>query len=168
MDIRETTEDDFEAAVALHAAAFPEEDLTALVRALLTMDAPRLAIGVFDGGAAISHVVFTLCGTGDESGALLGPLAVAPAHQKSGHGGALIREGKARLAARGVNTVFVLGDPAYYGRFGFEPERRVSPPYALPKDWADAWRSAPIGDGASMAPGVLRAPPPWRDPALWR
>ena len=72
------------------------------------------------------------------------------------------------LAALGVERIFVLGDPAYYRRFGFEPERRIAPPYELPEAWADAWRSTAIGSGPPLAPGALRVPPPWADPALWR
>ena len=36
-----------------------------------------------------------------------------------GIGGALIRDGVARMTDRAERLVFVLGDPAYYGRFGF-------------------------------------------------
>ena len=41
-----------------------------------------------------------------------------PGQQKQGIGGALIREGHRLLAAR-FPLVFVLGDPAYYTRFGY-------------------------------------------------
>jgi putative acetyltransferase len=49
----------------------------------------------------------------------LAPLGVAPQWQRQGIGGALVREGLARLKAAGEALVFVLGDPAYYRRFGF-------------------------------------------------
>jgi putative acetyltransferase len=44
---------------------------------------------------------------------------VSPPLQRQGIGGALIRDGLARLKDRAERLVFVLGDPAYYGRFGF-------------------------------------------------
>jgi len=50
----------------------------------------------------------------------LAPVAVAPMHQRLGVGGALIREGHSLLVARGASLIFVLGDPAYYGRFGYD------------------------------------------------
>jgi putative acetyltransferase len=50
----------------------------------------------------------------------LAPLAVAASLRRCGVGSALVRNGLAILAARGERLVFVLGDPAYYGRFGFE------------------------------------------------
>ncbi|MCF8478309.1 MAG: N-acetyltransferase [Pseudolabrys sp.] len=49
----------------------------------------------------------------------LAPLAVAPSCQRCGIGSALTREGLAQLRAMGESIVFVLGDPVYYGRFGF-------------------------------------------------
>jgi putative acetyltransferase len=51
----------------------------------------------------------------------LGPVAVAPAFQRRGIGGALIREGLASLRAHGARGCVVLGDPGYYRRFGFGP-----------------------------------------------
>jgi predicted N-acetyltransferase YhbS len=50
----------------------------------------------------------------------LGPLSVAPHHQGQGHGGRLVREGLGRMVrSHGAQGCVVLGDPAYYGRFGF-------------------------------------------------
>jgi putative acetyltransferase len=49
----------------------------------------------------------------------LAPVGVSPPLQRRGIGGALIRDGLARLKDRAERLVFVLGDPAYYGRFGF-------------------------------------------------
>jgi putative acetyltransferase len=49
----------------------------------------------------------------------LAPVGVSPPLQRRGIGGALIRDGLARLRDRAERLVFVLGDPAYYGRFGF-------------------------------------------------
>ena len=50
----------------------------------------------------------------------LAPLAVAADIRRHGVGGALVRRGLALLAERGEQLVFVLGDPAYYHRFGFD------------------------------------------------
>jgi putative acetyltransferase len=49
----------------------------------------------------------------------LAPVGVSPVLQSRGIGGALIRDGLVRLGDRAERLVFVLGDPAYYGRFGF-------------------------------------------------
>lgn len=50
----------------------------------------------------------------------LAPVAVAPDHQRRGVGSALIREAHRLLAGEGHSLSFVLGDPAYYQRFGYD------------------------------------------------
>lgn len=49
----------------------------------------------------------------------LAPLAVLPGRQGWGIGSALVRAALARAKEVGWAAAFVLGDPAYYGRFGF-------------------------------------------------
>lgn len=49
----------------------------------------------------------------------LGPIAVAPGHQRQGVGARLITRALELVAAAGVPAVFLYGDPDYYGRFGF-------------------------------------------------
>jgi predicted N-acetyltransferase YhbS len=50
---------------------------------------------------------------------VLGPLAVDPSCQKLGVGAALMRQALAAAKARGHGAVILLGDAAYYARFGF-------------------------------------------------
>jgi predicted N-acetyltransferase YhbS len=50
---------------------------------------------------------------------LLGPLAVDSAHEGKGIGGALMRAAIAAAHARGHGAVLLVGDAAYYERFGF-------------------------------------------------
>lgn len=52
----------------------------------------------------------------------LAPLAVALGYQRGGVGEALITRGMLALKQRGEKLAFVLGDPAYYRRFGFDPQ----------------------------------------------
>jgi len=59
---------------------------------------------------------------GSRAGIALAPLAVGKAHQRRGIGSALVREGIARLVASHEEIVLVLGDPAFYERFGFSVE----------------------------------------------
>jgi predicted N-acetyltransferase YhbS len=51
----------------------------------------------------------------------IAPLAVAPGHQHRGVGTALMTELLAHAVRKGLPMVVLLGDPGYYGRFGFEP-----------------------------------------------
>ncbi len=164
--IRETALAELEQVLALYPLAFPDEELRPVVSGLIEGGAEVLSLGAFAGYALVGHVLFTLFGD-DRAGALRGPLGVLPAHQGEGIGSALVRDGLARLEALGVGQVFVLGDPAYYGRFGFRPEREVLPPYALPAEWRDAWQSMVISGRARLAPGRCRLPEVWMEPALW-
>ena len=72
-----------------------------------------------------------------------------------------------RLEKNGPRHVYVLGDPAYYGRFGFRAESDVAPPYPLPAEWRGAWQSLTLGRDTPTLQGSLRVPPPWRRPELW-
>lgn len=66
---------------------------------------------------------------------------MAPDVQGRGIGGELIRDGLRQLADKGTDLVFVLGHPAYYTRFGFQPAGAysLSAPYPIPPQHADAW-----------------------------
>ncbi|WP_425354577.1 GNAT family N-acetyltransferase [Jiella sonneratiae] len=50
---------------------------------------------------------------------LLGPLAVAPDAQGTGLGSLLMRHAVAEAARLGHGAIILVGDPEYYGRFGF-------------------------------------------------
>lgn len=52
---------------------------------------------------------------------LLGPIAVAPDRRGTGVGGALIFETVDRAVRAGHRLVLLVGDAAYYRRFGFRP-----------------------------------------------
>ena len=169
LDIRESLPGDLVAIETLYPEVFPEEDLLPLVRDLLRA-APRVLSLVGIAGASLAgHVVFTTCGTTAEpdKAALLGPLAVAPAWQRQGIGTAIVRAGLQRLEDAGAAQVYVLGDPAYYGRLGFGPEAGVAPPYPLPAEWRGAWQSMSLGGAGPPRRGQLSVPPPWRQARLW-
>jgi len=152
---------------ALYPAAFPDEDLVALMRAL-TVEPDVLSLVLDQSGEIIGHVVFTPCRIADSRAtlALLGPLAIHPHWQKQGLGGSLVREGLARLRKQGMAGALVLGDPGYYGRFGFVAEPDIAPPYPLPDEWAGAWQSLALGD-EPLSEGQLKVPTVWDDPKLW-
>ncbi len=51
----------------------------------------------------------------------LGPIAVRPEFQGRGIGSQLIREAIRQAGLEGWQAIVVLGDPSFYGRFGFVP-----------------------------------------------
>jgi len=169
IEIRPSRPEDMASVEKLYPAAFPEEDLLPLVRQLLTEEPGILSLVAEAGDAIAGHILFTLCAiTGsDARAALLAPLAVAPEWQRKGIGSALIREGLDRLGQAGVAHVYVLGDPAYYGRSGFKPETGVAPPYPLPEEYRDAWQSLGLASAPLPGHGTLVLPKVWMQPALW-
>ena len=73
------------------------------------------------GQRVVGHVVCTRAGLDDRAVLGLGPLAVRPDRQRRGVGTALMYAVLAAAEARGEPLVGLLGDPAYYRRFGFKP-----------------------------------------------
>lgn len=149
--------------------AFKEEEIFSLVSELLA-DAPAvLSLMAVTAEALVGHVMFTPChiANSDARVVLLGPLAVATRWQRKGVGNALVRLGLDRLVDQGVVRVLVLGDPAYYKRFGFKPEGDIQPPYPLPEQWRDAWQSLELGGVNLDLRGRLKVPQPWQREELW-
>jgi putative acetyltransferase len=52
----------------------------------------------------------------------LGPISVVPEHQSKGVGSRLMREALDVLRSKGAGGCVVLGEPGYYGRFGFHAD----------------------------------------------
>ncbi|MCB1548610.1 MAG: N-acetyltransferase [Hyphomicrobiaceae bacterium] len=169
LEIRASDAGDLPALERLYRQTFPDEDLFPLVRELLDERADVVSLVAAADGSVAGHVVFTSCRVdGSPAGvALLGPLAVAPACQRRGVGGALVRAGFARLREAGVTALCVLGDPGYYARFGFMEETQIVPPYPLVAEWRTAWQGMRLGDPACTCSGRLIVPGPWQRPALW-
>ena len=168
INIRSSTRDDIDVVLSIYPRAFPDEDLVPVARDLLANPDLAMSLVATVDEKVAAHVVFTTCAveSSDLKASLLGPLAVTPDYQRQGVGTAIVNAGLQRLGRIGFDAVFVLGDPAYYSRFGFEPDAQVQPPYPLPAEWYSAWQSRYLVDGTS-ATGKLAVPSPWLDPALW-
>ena len=169
LEIRDSVSADFGAIELLYPDAFPDEDLLPLVRDLLP-DTTVVTSSVAEiDSRIVGHVIFTKCGVAGSNinAALLAPLAVSPAWQRHGIGSAIVRAGLRRLEDADVNRLYVLGDPAFYGRLGFLPESLVEPPFPLPAEWDGAWQSQNLGETTTPCTGKLSVPPQWLQPALW-
>ena len=84
---------------------------------------PRLALCAWEGQELIGHIMLTKAhienATGKFPTLLLAPLCVKLEYRKRGVGTALVKESFRRAVQEGYQSVVLVGDPAYYGRFGF-------------------------------------------------
>lgn len=88
---------------------------------------------------------------------VLAPLAVVPSFQKQGIGAELVRHSLERLRDDGYDLVVVLGEPHYYGRFGFDPKlaEKLKTPYDGP--YLQALALSDHGKGAHGPVSYARA-----------
>jgi putative acetyltransferase len=128
---------DHDGVYAVHAAAFARPDGAAAPEALLVEAlrtdgdiVPELSIVAEQDNGIVGHVVCSPATVGGQPSLGLGPLGVNPDHQRRGVGQALMHAVLAAADALGAPGVFLLGDPAYYRRFGFVLAQRagVQPP----------------------------------------
>jgi putative acetyltransferase len=141
VEIRRERPADHAAVRAVHRAAFapdgrPEPDVAeAWLVDQLRADAgwlPHLSLVAVSGARVVGHVMASraVVEPAGEPVLGLGPLGVEPAEQRRGVGSALVHAVLAAAEARDERLVGLLGDPAYYGRFGFVAgaEHGVLPP----------------------------------------
>jgi predicted N-acetyltransferase YhbS len=81
-------------------------------------------------GRVVGTVRLWSADAGGRKALMLGPLAVDASVRSLGIGAALIRHALAKAAAKGHGAVVLLGDAAYYDRFGFSTEKTIA--LALP------------------------------------
>jgi putative acetyltransferase len=110
-----------EAAIrALLLEAFPTALEADLVDRLRRDGDIAIALVAVEGDEVVGYVAFSPL-SAPMKALGLGPLAVAPRAQRRGIGSRLVREGLEQARAEGWHASFVLGDPDFYGRFGYSP-----------------------------------------------
>lgn len=91
-----------------------------IIRALRADHALSVSLVAEDGGRIVGHIAFSPVSIGDAVGWYgLGPISVEPDWQGRGIGRALMERGLAELRKIGANGCVLVGDPAFYARFGF-------------------------------------------------
>ncbi|MBS0532592.1 MAG: N-acetyltransferase [Proteobacteria bacterium] len=136
--VRAETPADFAAIRAINTVAFGGAQEAVLVDALRDGGDLVLSLVAEAGDDIFGHVAFSRMQVEQAGRAApavsLAPLAVRPEYQRRGLGTALVQGGLKQLAADGESLVFVLGEPEYYGRFGFTAAHaaRFVSPYAGP------------------------------------
>jgi putative acetyltransferase len=101
-------------------ASFPSDAEARLVE--LLRDAGHLAVALVAeiDGRVVGHAAFSSVSTAAGApGVGLAPIAVMPAQRCHGVGRELVERGLAACTSLGFGWAVVLGEPAYYSRFGF-------------------------------------------------
>lgn len=142
MFLRREQPGDEAAIAAVHRAAFarpeadgeepPEVALVAELRASDAWIAPLSIVAIVN-EELVGHVLCSRATIDDSIPVLgLGPLGVHPDHQDERVGSALMHAIVAAADSVGEPLIVLLGDPAYYERFGFEPaaDHRIVAPDA--------------------------------------
>lgn len=149
MSIRTATPKDRDAIRLVEEPAFGQKAEAGLVDALVANGDAVVELVAEEEGQIVGHILFSRLyvaqGTKKFAAVALAPLAVEPSYHRSGIGGALIREAHVRLKQAGETLSLVLGEPAYYGRFGYTHERaaKFESDYQCDALQALAWAEAP-------------------------
>ncbi|MBO9329044.1 GNAT family N-acetyltransferase [Achromobacter pulmonis] len=140
MQILPESPGDRDAIFTLTQAAFKDHPHSAhteghIIDALREAGALTLSLVARLDGRIAGHVAFSPVAIGDGSPDWygLGPVAVLPELQGRGIGAALIRAGIAGLKSLGAAGCVVMGDPAYYRRFGFAQTPALTYPGVPPE-----------------------------------
>ena len=129
MRIRPESEADQFAIRGVNMAAFEASVEANLVEALRGKDLQLVSLVAEVDGATVGHILFSPVSLAEHPQLKvmgLGPMAVAPRHQRKGVGSALVRKGLEQCRQLGYRAVVVLGHPEYYPRFGFVPASKFA------------------------------------------
>lgn len=158
MSIRTATPRDREAIRLVEEHAFGQQMEAGLVDALVASGDAVLELVAEEDGHVVGHILFSRLyvdhGGRRFSAVALAPLAVEPSFHGTGIGGALVREAHVRLKKAGEKLSIVLGEPGYYGRFGYAHDRaaKFESDYQCEALQAVAWGEAPESGRLVYAP----------------
>ncbi|SFB68744.1 putative acetyltransferase [Polaromonas sp. OV174] len=156
IEIRKEVANDVEAIDAVTTAAFlavPHTDHTEqfIVKALRKAGKLTISLVAEVGEVVVGHVAVSPVSISDGTSGWygLGPISVTPAYQGQGVGSRLMGEALRALRESGASGCVVLGEPGYYGRFGFRAESGLVLPN-VPPEYFQA-----LSFGAAMPCGTV-------------
>ncbi len=121
---------------------------------------PALSYVATRDGEVVAHALLSRCHIDRSPALVLGPVAVLPAYQRSGAGGATVRAALDAARDAGEHAVVLLGHPEYYPRFGFRPSTEFG---------IHGEHDGPAQMALGLAPerplprGTIHYPPAWQD-----
>lgn len=133
MIVRPEAARDFAAIQTINIDAFADQPFSQqtehlIVNALRDAGALTISLVAEDEGQVVGHIAFSpaLIDGEDLKWFTLGPIAVSPTRQRQGIGSRLVEAGIEALRQLGANGCLLVGDPAYYLRFGFRHSQSLS------------------------------------------
>ena len=129
--VRDESPGDRKAIYQVVSSAFGRLSEAELVGALQEAGDSIVSLVADDDGQIIGHVLLSKMDA-PFSALALAPVSVIPPRQRGGIGSALIKRAVSGARHGGWAAIFVLGDPNYYKRFGFDQEAAAgfTSPYA--------------------------------------
>lgn len=123
---------------------------------------PALSLVAEVDRAVVGHVVCSRATVSGRPALGLGPLSVDPAWQRRGVGSALMHTVLGAADALGEPVVVLLGNPAYYHRFGFRPasDYGIDPPVA---QWAASFQARTLSTYRAQLRGPFEYAAPFQD-----
>ena len=155
ISFRDSREADTDAVYAVEERAFQSPAEARLAVTLIAEPVATISLVADADGEIVGHVLLTEIG-GPDRALALAPLAVDPDWRDMQVGTELVRHALASARQQGWKSVFVLGAPDYYRRFGFRPELA---------DCAEIAWQGPSFMAVELVPGALSGwPGPLRYP----
>ena len=164
--IRPETSADVDAIAEVTKAAFATLEISShteqfIVAALRAAGALTVSLVAVLDGRVVGHIAFSPVTLSDGTPGWygLGPVAVEPPYQRQGIGTSLVAGTLLRLRALGAAGCVVVGDPAYYRRFGFGPPQGlvlpdVPPEYFMALSFASTWPAGTVAYHAAFTAGA--------------
>lgn len=156
--IRPETTADFPAIEAVTAAAFLNAPHTShteqfIINALRTAGQLTLSLVAEENSEIVGHIAISPVTISGENLQWygLGPVSVTPERQGRGIGSELVRQALARMRQLGAAGCVVLGEPHYYGRFGFT----ATPNLVLPGVPPEYFQAILLNLNATSPTGVV-------------
>ncbi len=131
IEVRDESPRDWKAVYEVVSSAFCHLAEADLVKELREAGDSVVSLVAEEDGQIVGHILLSRMDAPFPALALA-PVSVIPTRQRSGIGSALVKSAVNRARSKGWAAIFVLGDPNYYERFGFERKAAAgfTSPYA--------------------------------------
>lgn len=134
MKVRKELPSDYDSIRRINIDAFKDEPLSCQTEHLIIEELRKAGamslslVAEDDAGNVCAHIAFSDATLDGEpcNCFLVGPLAVAPKMQGRGIGTALIKAALEEVRKMGISACILIGDPAFYTRFGFVGYERIT------------------------------------------